>query len=130
MITKDNRSHDDVLAFRFSGEVTKSDYATFVPEVDRAIGEFVRVKILIVFDNFEGWDLGAMWSDLRFTEKHYSSVERFAVVGAARWQKVLVTLAKPFTAAQVKWFDAGDEAAAWTWLESEAKTTANATAQH
>jgi len=48
---------DSVLAFRLSGKLY-DDYKTFVPIVDAA-GESGKIRVLVEFHEFRGWDAAA-----------------------------------------------------------------------
>ena len=37
--------------------------------------------------DFHGWDAGALWEDIKFDLKHFSDIERVAMVGEKKWQK-------------------------------------------
>ena len=50
--------------------------------------------------------------------RHYSDLDRIALVGDQRWEEWMVRLAKPFTKASVRYFDANTEEAAWLWLRT------------
>jgi hypothetical protein len=69
-----------------------------------------------------GWQAGAAWDDARFAFQHFHDVERLAVIGEKRWQKVLTFLSKPFTRAEVRYFAGSEAEAAQEWA---AQTPAN-----
>lgn len=47
--------------------------------------------------------------------RHFGDVERMAVVGHSKWDRFLSALSRPFTAAQVKYFDQEEVEAARQW---------------
>jgi hypothetical protein len=63
-----------------------------------------------------------MWEDLKFDLKHWKDIERLAIVGDKKWEKGMAAFCKPFTKAQIRYFDAAQVAEAREWLESEAVT--------
>lgn len=119
MIQAFAHSHDHILGFRFVGKLRTTDYQNLVPQVDTAIARHGRIRLLVQFDAFHGWDAGALWQDLKFTASHFSDIERLAVVGESTRDAFIANLAKPFTVAKVRYFDAADLSDAWTWLEGE-----------
>jgi hypothetical protein len=65
--------------------------------------------------DFQVWDAGGLWEDIKFDLKHFSDVERLAIVGEKKWQKGMSQFCRPFTTAKVHYFDrsALDEACKW-----------------
>jgi hypothetical protein len=111
-----------VLEVRVTGKLTKEAYQTFVPAVDAQIKQYGKLRILFVMQDFHGWTANAMWEDLKFDLKHWKDIERLAIVGDKKWEKGMAAFCKPFTKAQIRYFDAAQVAEAREWLESEAVT--------
>lgn len=104
-----------ILTVRLTGRLTAEDYEHFVPEVDRLIKAFGKIRMLVDMQDFHGWTAGAFWEDAKFGIQHYSGIERLAIVGERCWEKAMTAICKPFTAATVRYFDRShfEEAAAW-----------------
>jgi hypothetical protein len=109
---KDGRN----LLVHASGKLTTEDYEHFVPEVDRLIKQHGKVNILFGLHDFHGWKAGALWADTKFAMTHYSGIARLALVGEKAWHKGMATFCKPFTRAEVRYFDKDDEEKALAWL--------------
>lgn len=107
-----------VIEVQVSGRLTKDAYHEFVPATEAAIKKYGKVRILFVMHNFEGWDAGALWEDLKFDFKHFSHIERLAIVGETRWEKGMATFCRPFTTATLKYFDIKDLEAARAWIQA------------
>ena len=120
MITALARTKGSVLGFTLSGKLHDEDYRHFVPAVDAAITAHGKVRLLAHFSDFHGWDLHALWDDIKFATLHCSKVERVALVGELRWEEWMAKVCKPFTLAQVRYFDASQIDGAWEWLEESA----------
>ena len=79
--------HDDRLCvLRVGGELKKS-------ELDAAQSKFVEiiagagtVKLLVLLENFSGWERGEQWGDTDFFFSHRNDFEKIAVVGHLRWK--------------------------------------------
>jgi hypothetical protein len=110
------RGTGKVLGFKLSGKLHDEDYKQFVPAVDAA-GADGKVRLLAWFHDFHGWDLHALWDDIKFATTHCTRVERVALVGEKAWEAWMAKVCKPFTTAQVRYFDAADIESAWRWLE-------------
>src|SRR5262245_48614538 len=116
MIEQLKSDSDKVLGFRMSGKLHDEDYKTFVPLVDAAIAKEGKVRLLAQFHDFHGWDLHALWDDIKFATTHCTKIERIALVGEKKWEAWMAKVCKPFTLAKIKYFDASDIDAAWAWL--------------
>ena len=105
-----------ILEVRLSGKLEKSDYEDFIPEIDRLIEERpAGLRLLVIFDDFKGWDAGGFWEDLKFGAGHLTEFERLAMVGDTTWEKAMAMFCKPITTADVKYFpiEEADRARAW-----------------
>ena len=119
----DEQTDGRLLFVHVSGKLDKTDYQQFVPEVERLIHENGKLRILFDMTNFHGWDASGMWEDFKFGVKHFSDVERIAMVGETKWQEGMAKFCKPFTSAAIRYFDHADADAAHAWLESGMKET-------
>ena len=117
MITKLEKTKDSVLGFTLSGKLHDEDYSHFVPAVDAAIAEHGKVRLLAHFVDFHGWDLHALWDDIKFSTTHCTKVERIALVGDKLWEEWMAKVCKPFTMAKIRYFDVSELDAAWAWIE-------------
>jgi hypothetical protein len=108
-----------VLEVRITGKLTKEAYQKFVPLVDAQIKQYGKLHILFLMQDFHGWTAGALWEDLKFDLKHWKDIERLAIVGDKKWEKGMAAFCKPFTKAQVRYFDTAQLDEARQWLESE-----------
>ncbi len=104
-----------VLILTLSGKLTKEDYAHFTPAVEMAVKAHGKVRLLVRMHGFHGWTLGAMWEDVKFDLHHFSHIERLALVGDRKWEAGMAVFCKPFTAAEVQYFDEckADDASTW-----------------
>jgi hypothetical protein len=115
-----------IVGFRLSGKLHDEDYRSFVPAIDAVVASEGKVRLFAQFEDFHGWDLRAAWDDLKFGLTHYSAFDRIAMVGDRKWEAWLATLCKPFTNAKVKYFNASEVDAAWTWLREGVQPMASA----
>jgi hypothetical protein len=104
-----------VLDVHISGKLRRDDYKHFVPEVERLIERQGKIRMLLEMEDFHGWDAGGLWQDIKFDLKHFTDVERVAMVGEKRWQKGMSHFCRSFTTAKIRYFDrsAIDEAREW-----------------
>jgi hypothetical protein len=99
-----------------SGKLHDEDYKKFVPVVDAEIAKEGKVTFLVQFHDFRGWDMRALWDDTKFATTHCTKIKRIALVGDKNWEKWMAMVCKPFTMAEVRYFDTAELEAAKAWL--------------
>lgn len=107
------------VTVRVSGKLSKSDYAHFVPELERLIGQQGKLRLLLEMHDFHGWEAGAVWEDVKFDVKHFKDIERLAMVGETKWEQGMSWFCKPFTTAKIRYFDRADLEEARRWLAGD-----------
>lgn len=105
-----------LLAVHVSGKLVKDDYADFVPVFEKLVQQHGKMRILFDMTDFHGWEASAAWEDTKFGIKHFADIERIAMVGEKQWQHGMAMFCKPFTKAQVRYFDRVKAAEARKWL--------------
>ena len=113
-----SRNGRKVLEVRVSGKLIHEDYQSFVPEFDRLVKEHGKIRVLFEMADFHGWTAGAVWDDSKFDARHFSDIERLAMIGDKRWEKGMSVFCKPFTTAKVRYFDQAQAAEARARLEA------------
>jgi hypothetical protein len=108
---------EQVLGFKMSGKLHDADYKTFVPLIDATVAKQGKARVLAQFHDFQGWDLHALWDDIKFSTTHCTKIERIALVGDKKWEAWMAKVCKPFTMAKIKYFEATQVDAAWAWLQ-------------
>ena len=108
-----------LLEVKASGKLSAEDYAHFEPAVEGLIQSAGKIKVLFVMHDFHGWEMGAVWEDIKFATKHCSDIAKIAMVGEKDWEKWMSTICKPFTMSKIEYFDASEEQAAREWLAAD-----------
>jgi SpoIIAA-like len=117
MIEQLPESSAKVLGFKLSGKLHDGDYKNFVPMIDAAVAKQGKVRILAQFHDFHGWDMHALWDDIKFSTTHCTKIERIALVGEKKLEEWMAKVCKPFTMAKIRYFDANDIGQAQAWLQ-------------
>jgi hypothetical protein len=114
-VTLKESNSGKVLEVQLTGKLAKEDYERFVPVAERLVKEHGKIRMLVEMHDFHGWTAGAVWEDIRFDARHFTDIERLAMVGETKWQHGMAVFCKPFTAAEIRYFDhaAIDQARAW-----------------
>ena len=108
--------HGKLLVLRLVGTLIKADYEIFTPEFERLVRREGRLRVLIDMTGYQGLGAGAWWDEIKFDFKHFSDIEKLAVVGDKKWQHTLATFSQPLTQAEVRYFDVSDTAEVRQWL--------------
>ena len=104
-----------IVTLKFKETLHKKDYEEFVPQVEGLMGDS-KIRLLVELHEFKGWTAGALWEDTKFAARHFDDIDRLAVAGDTRWEKGLTVFIKPFTKAEVRYFDLKDIENARRWL--------------
>jgi len=112
----------ECVEVKISGKLHGEDYEAFGSAIDDRIKEHGNLKMLVCLRDFSGWDLKALWEDLKFDLAHFSDIDLLAVVGDKTWEKWMVTFCQPFTTAEIRYFDAAEYDAAKDWILTGEKT--------
>ena len=105
-----------LLEIYLTGKLTKEDYETFLPAVERLVKQFGKICMLVEMHDFHGWTAGALWEDTKFAAHHFRDIKRLAIIGETKWEKGMATFCKPFTTAEVRYFDHTKATEARDWL--------------
>ncbi len=102
-----------------SGKLGKEEYLGAQKEAEAAIQELGSIRILILLEDFAGWERSEGWEDLSFAQKNDPFIEKMAIVGDPQWQDLVYAFTlKGLRPVPIEYFDAGEETRARDWLES------------
>lgn len=103
------------MALSISGKFTHEDYERFVPMVENILKDCKEPSISVLADirKFEGWEIHAMWDDLKFSLKHFTKFNKIAVVGNKKWEEFIVKISNLWTPYEIVFFEDYDEATEW-----------------
>lgn len=117
MIEVEHDRLNGILIVRGSGVLSASDYKVAVPEVEYALelsGQPLR--LLLRLEYFRGWEINALWQELRFDLRHLNEPGRIAVVGESALEERAMRLAAPFAKAEMRFYRFEQENEARRWL--------------
>jgi hypothetical protein len=112
-------SEGNVLAYETSGKVTEQEYQRATQELRAVIAEHGSVRVLtrLPDSGIPSMEFAAIDDRLRFAKDHLRDLDRVAVVGGPSAAEWVAKASDKLTPVKMRHFDAGDEAAAWTWLQ-------------
>ena len=74
-----------LLTMKVSGTLTQPELASMQSAAASVISAGGKWCLLVMAENFKGWERGGTWNDFTFTEND-ASIERMAIVGDRRWE--------------------------------------------
>lgn len=113
-LQKDETSR--IVGVRLTGQLTRQDYELFIPRMERLINEHGSLNLMVLMLDFQGWDFHGLWVDTRYGFKHYGQIKRIALVGETKWKEGMGGFCKPFTRAEILYFDSPEVNRAREWL--------------
>ena len=112
----------DTLTARISGKLTQPELAALQDAAGDILEKQGRTRLLILTDDFEGWERGGDWGDLSFSIEHDKHIEKMAIVGDKKWEDLaLLFTSKGLRPFPIEYFVPADLAKARAWL-AEATT--------
>ena len=115
-------SRGNIHWFRLYGKLTEEDYtANLIPELERAIEQYKKIRLLLQVEYFGGWTEGGALQELKEWPQFSKKIERIAIVADDSWDDWMTWMAKiagMVTGTPVRFFRAGRIEEAWDWLEA------------
>lgn len=132
MLTILDPKEPGVLGFRLTGRLEHDDYERMIPLLNDQIERTGGLRAVVDLRDLSGVEPRALLDELRFDAHHSRDIERCAVVGDARWQKVLTGFARPaFGRDRVEFFSPDELEDAWRFAaESAAPAPSSQSSDH
>jgi hypothetical protein len=118
-IQVEKTTRGSIVTLKIREKLDKNDYASFVPMIESQMRDSLPLRLLVELHDFKGWTAGALWEDTKFAARHFHDIERLAVVGDSKWEKGVALFVKPFTSADVRYFDMPTVGEARQWLHDD-----------
>ena len=117
MITINDQNNSHIIETVAEGKLSEQDYEKLIPILENKIKKFGKISWYFEVNNFDGWTVKAIWKDAKFDIKHRNDFEKIAIVGNKKWHEWMADILKPFTDADVKYFDSENKEAAKQWIK-------------
>jgi hypothetical protein len=112
-----NYEPNDTCVLRISGILKRSEFGAEQTELARKIDIGLKPRLLVILENFEGWERGADWSDLDFMISYGGKIFKIALVAEPRWETLALAFAGAgIRRAPVKFFPPNELEQARSWL--------------
>lgn len=105
-----------MLTVKVSGTLTEPELMSMQAAAGKIIGTGGKWRLLVLTENFKGWERGGAWNDFSFSDRD-ASIERMAIVGERKWEELsLIFTAKGLRAFPIEYFTTDQMSAAQDWL--------------
>jgi hypothetical protein len=108
---------NQTCVLRISGILKRSEFGAEEKALARHIDSGSNPCLLVVLENFEGWEGGADWNDLDFYISHGRRISKIAIVAERRWEALALAFAGAgVRRTPVKFFPPNELGQAQGWL--------------
>lgn len=109
----------NVAEFRVTGQVKQDSMEKAHQVCEQMIRQNGKVSILILTEDFSGWEEGKEWENTEFSDKNDAFIDKIALVGKEEWRdSALIFTLKGLRPVPIEYFEPHQEAEARTWLET------------
>ena len=84
---------NDICVLRISGILKRSEFGAEERALARHIDTGSNPHLLVILENFEGWEGGVDWNDLDFYISHGRKISKIAIVAERRWEPLALAFA-------------------------------------
>jgi hypothetical protein len=107
------------MTLRASGLLKEDELLGVQKKMAAVISKQKKARILVLVEDFEGWDPNGTWNDFSFQDKLDPSIEKMAIVGDKKWQDLaLMFSAQGLRGFPIEYFVPADLGKAQAWLET------------
>jgi hypothetical protein len=108
---------DGFVALKISGKMNDADQQTIQQASITAFQQQKKLRVLLIFENFQGWDKNGHWDDVSFQAIADQHIEKMAIVCEQAWQdEILMFLGDGFRPFPIQAFQPDEIAKAQAWL--------------
>jgi hypothetical protein len=108
---------NDICVLRISGILKRSEFGAEESALARHIETGSNPRLLVILEDFEGWERGANWNDLDFYISHGRKISKIAIVAERRWESLALAFAGAgVRRTPVKFFPPNELEQARSWL--------------
>lgn len=113
-----DKAGDQIVKLDFNGEITGEDYKQVKPKIEQVMNEKGKVKFLMDLTNARGFNLGAVYQDIKFDVEHFKNIGATAVIASKKTYEMMVKAINAIYPEKVYHFE--DQTSAMNWLKGQA----------
>jgi len=108
-----------VLHIRITGVMQFADQQALNAAAKKLIARGVKPRVLVIVENFQGWEKGADWGDVSFLTDYGDDIVKMAIVGDEKWkEQVFMFTAKGLRKTAIEYFAPTALAQAEAWVRA------------
>jgi len=105
---------DGLWVVRVKGALTNAGLTAFRQRAAAELDKGVSLKVLVILDQFLGWEKGGATDDISFLMQYDSKELKIAITGEERWREpFLLWMGAGRRLSEVKYFAGAAEAETW-----------------
>lgn len=116
LLKVDGEAEPRVVRAAVTGRLNESDFHELAPRIEALLDTHASVRMLVQLSGFKGWSPGAAWEDVKLGLHHYADIDRLAVVGDREWEEWMTRLSRPFSLADIRFFEPSEMEKALAWI--------------
>ncbi|AGA80642.1 MULTISPECIES: SpoIIAA family protein [Echinicola] len=109
-------TRDNIICTKADGNLTELDMEKIHPLIHNILKTGKKVRWYFEMENFTGWSIEGLWADAKMDLSHAKDYEKIAMVGEKKWQDWITQFMKPFTNAEIRYFDRNEKESARQWI--------------
>lgn len=121
MFQKLEEGAGNIVGYKLGGTVTDEEVEAFASEFERVRAVEGRLRVVLLMDYPQDFELKAAWDNLLFWTQHFKDVDRLALVGQKEWEKWIELVERPFIHVQIRYFKSAHVQQAWSWIRSSSE---------
>jgi hypothetical protein len=107
----------NLRVLRITGLLKKPEMDAALAAEARKWGPAARMKVLVILEDFQGFERGGDWGDISFLVKHDHQIAKMAIVAEPKWESESLAFAGAgLRQGEVKFFPVNQLARARAWL--------------
>lgn len=107
----------NVAVMKITGQLKKSELNEVQAAAAKQLDANTTAKVLLIVENFQGWDRDSNWDDISFYAEHGDQITKIALVADPKWETdLMMFLGAGIRKAPVKFFPLNQLVAARGWL--------------
>jgi hypothetical protein len=108
---------ENIKVLRIDGILKKKELDAAIYKEAQSWGPQAHVALLVIAENFEGFEKNEDWGDLSFFIKHGDQIDKIAIAADPKWKDdLMIFAAAGFRRAPVEFFTLTNVTAARAWL--------------
>lgn len=108
---------DGIVTAKVTGNLTYLELIALQKSLISIIGQQGDVRVLVICEDFQGWDKAGNWEDLSFQSQSDPYIHKMAIVGDKHWEDLaLMFTCKGFRQFPIEYYWPAELRQAKAWL--------------